>query len=372
MRPVLQLAFVCIWPLHLLVAEPATQDQEASEKSLLPPVRTAIEESATRHNVQLRDNFDQLILGGQAFDGKLALLSNARLESSLGGSFALDSKNLAGLAGGGGTGRVHRAYFRDGTVLSGKLYWDRCAFGSRQMSPLDLHPDSLEVLFLKNSGEAPAIPPGRRNLALEAGHQVMTNPAPRATITLLGKWGTIRPPLEKIRRVWQTLEPTPQTWVELTDGAQLNVWTIRWQGDVSVQGESIPIDEPVLAAADSWENLQQLLSMELHVPTTPSDPDRPAIQLLDDSSIPLATEIPGIKFRDSPSGAVVRGEALTRITRVSPLAPPMFEFARTGGLVTRGQPVTPVFNARVAGDPLALPWHLIQEITFPAPAKSSP
>lgn len=371
MHPPFRLTFTCLWLSSLpLSASDGAEKSEAAGPSNDP--RTELEAFVQTLGISITPTEDSLVLGGQSAGGKLVELAQPELLLSSGQTLPLSQSDLIALSGGEGAGRVHRAFFKDGTVLTGQLKWRAARFKADQLGAISLTPDAMALLILRAEKPAkpPLIPPGQRCIALDTGDRLVTRSDSDVSASFSGSWGTLRPPLERIRHFWSTHDPAPRTWLELTDGSRWHVWNTNWTGTVMVQGQSISINDSVRAISDTWAGLQRALSVT--GPPPRAEVDTPSITLLDGSQLPWHDASKPIEFRDSTTNAEMKRSDFAQVTRLAPLTPPLFEFEDAAGRRFIGNSPHPALAMDREFPKGGVAWHLVRTIQLRPAAATQP
>jgi len=151
------------------------------------------------------------VLAGGEFDFKSSL-----------GTITLSLDELAALRGGGGNGRMHEAYTRDGERFAGEVLLADARMKGADGWEMDLEPYSLETILFRVEEEDGRLADGIWGFAeLDTGDVIALNGGQESPIPFSTPWGTLQVELGEIIELSPMALPTPRYRLELSDGCRL-------------------------------------------------------------------------------------------------------------------------------------------------------
>ena len=168
-----------------------------------------------------RDDKDHLVLDR---DSKIeGVLKAANLTLGRGArQLALELKNIAAISCGAGKGREHRVFFRDGSVLAGRVSMEGARFVSTGVGEVALNADSLDQLVLHTAPATDGQVVGAAGVAGTVRGEVLylasppSKPLPGRTSA-----GVIEIPWGDITSIRERSNPSPSFVVSLKDGSRV-------------------------------------------------------------------------------------------------------------------------------------------------------
>ncbi len=136
-------------------------------------------------------------------------------------------EDLAALQGGGGRGREHRVFFRDGDVLTGEIEAGNLAMQGSEGWKIDLDVTQLEYIVFKlgeNDGRF-----GENVdtfIELHSG-EVLGIPAGEIEMGFISPWGALDAKLKDITSMQAIKVPSPRYRVSMADGSEFTVFLVN-------------------------------------------------------------------------------------------------------------------------------------------------
>lgn len=320
------------------------------------PPSTALQAITQRLQLSPPNKGALLVMDGAPLGRGEAAIEGARIELPDGSERPLHQAEIAGVCGGAGVGRVHQVHLQDGSVLVGRVGWDKAVFRSPSFPGLPLNPETLDLLVFANHTAAPDPGPARC-VALADGSQLRITRMQTGVLRVTGLWGEAAIPLQEVDSLEPAADPGAPCRVRLNDGSHL----LAWHAEIDGLDGPDPVDGQLRALATSFSRLQAVL----REPSTPASPTTatPRVQLLD-GSILLST-VASATFSPRHGAGPVRSDSLIRLVRNAGVHPA--SFAATSEAHPRGiacRPMNDFLSCRIPGSPLRIPWHQVQEIIF--------
>lgn len=277
----------------------------------------------------------------------------------------LKLEQIAAIRGGGGTGRSHQIYFRNGTLATGEVSWKTAGFENGALGTIKLTPDSLDSVVLATTSDDGFQDVAPAGLLLEAaGGDLTVLPALPAKMARF-RWagGELIVPWTEVAALQQLPPPSLEHQVLLKDGTRLTAWM-----DPSASGLS---QGTCHLFAQSWTdlaNLAQGRKLDLKVEGSSLETSdscllsgRPGFEVLNLQTSAAPIELPIVKIR-----------SISRIKKAEE-GPPMLEVTTSAGAQFRGRSIEPTLLWKHAsGTVLRLPWSLVHSIQLNEPAASAP
>ena len=305
-----------------------------------------------------------LLEPGSVVTGSLKL-AKLRLERG-GKSMDIAQSEIAAISGGGGRGREHQVFLRDGTVLAGRITMEEGKFKSEGVGEVSLNVDTMYHLILKTAtAGANGEPPSKGVMVTHRGELLRLAALPAKPITLRTVSGAYDLNWDEVAFILERGEPDLGYDVGLKDGSRLvglPMWNdAEWSRVRDQKGTSI---EGVQVFAAEGQDVGELLSAER------SDEDRPK-----DGWCSL---MQGVIWAGAPGEGTVSMEAAGGITEFKATdlrsvqrttedltatgASASFDVELAGGLKLRGRFTSPTLKWQRGGRVMELPWSRVTEL----------
>ena len=175
-----------------------------------------------------RDSEDVLWVGsGSRLSGVATVSAESFTMESRFGAVEVTLADVAALQGGGGLGREHRVYLRDGTVLNGKAAIEGLAIKGNEGWNVALEMEQMEYLIFK-------LAPNDGKLAeddvvfmeLHTGDVVSAVEVTALPLSFISPWGKLDVTAGNIKSMREVKVPTPRYRIVLKDGSELTVFMV--------------------------------------------------------------------------------------------------------------------------------------------------
>jgi hypothetical protein len=148
--------------------------------------------------------------------------SDLRVVTGAGAEQVVPLSEVAALQGGGGRGRGHRVFLRDGTVLAGTFSADGLQMTGGEGWTIGIEPGQLEYLFMsldRRDGE----PPSGANaiITMRSGEVWPVVLDPGDSLPFLTPWGPVEVLLGDVGSLSAVRDPVPRQRLVLADGSRL-------------------------------------------------------------------------------------------------------------------------------------------------------
>jgi len=168
-----------------------------------------------------RSSKDVLWLGRDEQLSGTATATEVSLEPREGGVLKLPFESVAALQGGGGRGRLHRVWLRDGSVLTGRLSLQKAQLESAA-GTVALNAESLEFLLLQGKPEDGKAPEGAHSLLQTMdGRSLWLKSAPLQTLDMIATFGKVSIPAAELTGLTRKSEAPFAFQARLQDGSQI-------------------------------------------------------------------------------------------------------------------------------------------------------
>lgn len=299
-----------------------------------------------------------IMLKGRLIAEDVALTKNGQTRP-------LKLEQIAAIRGGGGTGRSHQIYFRDGTLATGEVKWKTAGFENGALGTIKLTPDSLDSLVLATtSGDGfQEVAPAGLLLEAEGGDLTVLPALPAKMARFRWAGGEIIVPWTEVAALQQLPPPSLEHLVLLKDGTRLTAWM-----DPAASGLS---QGTCHLFAQSWADLASLAQgrkVDLKVEGSS----------LETSDSSLLSGKPGFEVLNLQTSAAPIDLPIAKIRSISRIkkaeeGPPMLEVTTSAGAQFRGRSIEPTLLWKHGGGTvLRLPWSLVHSILLNEPAASAP
>ncbi|CAN5353418.1 hypothetical protein BH23VER1_BH23VER1_08090 [soil metagenome] len=331
---------------------------------------TAVRQLEERLGVQRADKETLWVSGQSQLDGQASGGSIRFTPASVGGGIPLgiDVGDVAALLGGGGRGRQHRLYLRDGTVITGAAEVEGLEISGEQGWRIGIDAGRLEALFFRLN-ERDGVPPEGATLYVElhSGDVVAAALPGEATLPFLTPWATFEIPVGEIRGLRYVTVPTPRYRLALRDGTRLT----GFLGDADLEARTarfgtVQIDAPAVAGAWSAgvEFPAQALGTDDATDISALDPPAP-------EDVPLCLLVGGNLLGGELADPVLHVVSGTTVTAIPPAElsaihraaddvdelSPTFELVLTGGDSLVGKLEEATLTIRTAFGEIRVPRH---------------
>lgn len=189
------------------------------------------------------------------------------------GKVTIEFSEVAAFQGGGGLGRGHQVYLRDGSVLNGTATVPGLTISGDEGWKVELEMDQLEYLIFRLAPEDGMQSGGKGvYLELQTGDVLTANSPDSQSMAFISPWGKLEIPAGSIRTMRETKYPSPRYHIVLEDGSELTVFIVAQMLELSSERRgalSISSNEiarlwragdvlPDEVAEDEYEELEEL------------------------------------------------------------------------------------------------------------------
>jgi hypothetical protein len=303
---------------------------------------------------------------GESVSGKLSCEKLEVVTAYGTASFTLDEVAL--ISGGAGAGRLGRVYLRNGEVFCGRIRATQLTLRSSLGLEMILDPERIEALFTprRNSDGKPGVGAVAYLQSLRGDRLALSAEQP-LKIEAATAWGTLRVPLEKVRRLEYISEPRPGHRLELEDGSRFSV---------ILRGKALKISSPRFGALslDLREigGIRRVSAGKLTALDQPATTLKvPYCRLVGGEVLAGTVDLPSIGLLTTVGRTVLKTKGLVSMTRSDDQSPdmllPVFSFKLADGHTISGVLERSTLPVRSGARSWSLPtWHLDAVIWKPA------